>query len=1175
MIENTGRATRTTVFIAIIVGFLMLGLPSIQFGGQEVDLSLVDDAAAAPGDRTLRIGYVALMDTLQTLNPFVYTWGTEGIMIWTCYSTLLTHDVNQNVIGDLALEWDSTPDGLQWHVKIVNNAKFYNRLETNGGNHPLTAADVIYTFMTFQETTPNNLQYFFPQMPGQTERLIESMWSVGDYDIYFKLRGQYAPFLIALATIPILPSYIWSQYNPLTFDTYDMGNGIPPLVGSGPYYYGLDDESPTTGAVELRESPTWFAREQYGYDVKPSLILFKDETDPTAQAHFLDYSNDFWVSPNGDQYVPLADTSSVDKFHSSQGYVWEFNMNQLSLADRDLYGIGGPQDYNNQLLLDPTVKLALQMSIDKSYIADEILEGLASPSDSLIPSVSPWHYVYGSEPGDVPIPFDPAGARALLNAAGWTYNTAGVSNPSATPLCKQGGSDPLSFRYITPNTDPKYHDASLRIDEWAAQAGVDLVYTGASTSAYMNGAWYSADYDTWLWNWWFGPSDDPSADVMQVLTTEAIGSWSDVYWSDPTYDALYYESLSTMTFDGRKALLDEMQRMAYEDSGCWPAVNVDNLYAAQTVPAAYGDRWTNWGNWTNYYTLCPDSSGPAYPWLWIQMYPLDNVAPQISGFTTDYEGDVVSPVRFTGSVVGETSVEFRWNFGDGTYSPWTTWSSGAYVDHQYAEDGIYKAYFMVRESSGLDAFMSSAKASVTIIDDSNTPPRNLVISTEPLGPDEGTLVYINGTAIDDQLDPMTFSWNFGDGTTGFGQQVTHQFTQGLPSYTITMYVDDGHLSQLPRPVSTTKLLGVGPNQPPTISVQDETAADKDGWWFTITASDSNPRDRLRFTWDWGDGDPVSVTTTQTAYHVYKFVRTFTLTVYADDLTGLSGHNVSDTGLINSVRTGANHVPKITLFTVTNQFPLTGEVVTFTGTGTDDDGDLLMYTWNFGDGNTATDVQSVSNTTLTVTHAYMDDGIYQAYLSVYDGTQSKLSSALDMIVDPATFGLSLVVGWNFVSVPLINTGYMANNLGLAFMDVVCGWNPMTATYDRNYYVGVSPIGSNFPIEEGEGYWIYSGTARTLPLTGDVRSSVLTRDVDVRIGGGWAIISTCTLTPGMMASDIPPMFSIEGGVTLVAAYNPVTGLYKSYYPIAPSTDFALTTGEALWVWITASGTFSLTP
>jgi uncharacterized protein YndB with AHSA1/START domain len=207
-----------------------------------------------------------------------------------------------------------------------------------------------------------------------------------------------------------------------------------------------------------------------------------------------------------------------------------------------------------------------------------------------------------------------------------------------------------------------------------------------------------------------------------------------------------------------------------------------------------------------------------------------------------------------------------------------------------------------------------------------------------------------------------------------------------------MYVDDGHLSQLPRPVSTTKLLGVGPNQPPTISVQDETAADKDGWWFTITASDSNPRDRLRFTWDWGDGDPVSVTTTQTAYHVYKFVRTFTLTVYADDLTGLSGHNVSDTGLINSVRTGANHVPKITLFTVTNQFPLTGEVVTFTGTGTDDDGDLLMYTWNFGDGNTATDVQSVSNTTLTVTHAYMDDGIYQAYLSVYDGTQSKLSTA---------------------------------------------------------------------------------------------------------------------------------------------------------------------------------------
>ena len=1138
------------------------------------DLSPADDAAAAPGSRTVRIGYVSLMDTLQTLNPLVMTWGTEYVMIYSCYSELLTRDVNQNVIGDLATSWTSSPDGLTWHFKMVNNARFYDRMRP-AEVHPVTAYDVKYSYELVQSSTNNIMQFYFPILPGQTQRLMESFTVINDYEFEIKLRGQYAPFLNALTSIPILPQYIWSQFlwNWANFKTSGGGTYYPPIVGSGAYFYVLDN-IPNTGAVTLQESPTWFAREEYGYDVKPSTLLFRDETEPTAQSNFNADVNDIWISPTGDQYAALVDDAYTDKFHSSQGYVWEFNMNQLTLADRDLYSVGGAGDYNNQLLLDPTVKLALQMTIDKSVIANEVLAGLATPSDSLVPAVSPWHYTYGSVPGETVIPFDPAGARDILNAAGWSYTTGGVLNTEATPLCKVGGSDPLIFRYITPDTSSKYHDASVLIDAWAAQAGIQLDYTGASTSSYMNGAWAAADYDTWLWNWWFTPTSDPSADVLQVLATEAIGGWSDVYWSNATFDALYYESLTTMDFAGRKAVLDEMQRMAYEDSGCYPVVSVDNLYAIQTVAAGAGDQWTNWGNWNNYYPLCGDS---GYWWLWMQLYPLDNPAPQITGFTTYYETNTTTPVNLGGSVVGEASVNFRWNFGDGTKSSWAPWTTGATTSHLYSTDGYYTAYFQVVESAGSDAFMSFQKATIKVRDDSNTAPRSLGISVWPGDPDAGTAVYFNGSAIDDQSDPMTFSWNFGDNQTAVGQSVTHQFTTGMPSYTVTMYVDDGRIGQLPRPVSTTALVSVAPNQAPTISVQAEPAVTKSTpWTFHITASDPNTRDQLKYTWDWGDAEPDSVTATQTAVHTYKFTGDYTLRVYADDQTGLLGHNVSGTALVHVQQAVGNHVPQISVFTVSNDAPLSGQIVTFTGTGLDEDlGDLLTFTWTFGDGETATSVQSIQNETLTMTHAYMVDGVYTAYLTVYDGQLSKLSSGIDMIVDPATATINLAAGWNMMSLPLINTGEMASTLGLGFGDLVVGWNSVTQSYDRTYIVGLSPPSANFAIENGLGYFVYVGMARPVALVGDVPSFLVTQDVNIPTAGGWALIGITSTATTWRASHIPAMYSVSGSIDLVAWYNPVTHSYKSYIPGIPITDYAMSPGMAVWVHAWTSGTLTYSP
>jgi len=72
-------------------------------------------------------------------------------------------------------------------------------------------------------------------------------------------------------------------------------------------------------------------------------------------------------------------------------------------------------------------------------------------------------------------------------------------------------------------------------------------------------------------------------------------------------------------------------------------------------------------------------------------------------------------------------------------------------------------------------------------------------------------------------------------------------------------------------------------------------------------------------------------------------------------------------------------------------------VTFYGTATDWDKDLLMFTWDFGDGTTDVSSQTVVNSTLTMDHAYSVVGPVLAYLSVTDG-QGTATTLDPVIVD---------------------------------------------------------------------------------------------------------------------------------------------------------------------------------
>jgi PKD repeat protein len=124
----------------------------------------------------------------------------------------------------------------------------------------------------------------------------------------------------------------------------------------------------------------------------------------------------------------------------------------------------------------------------------------------------------------------------------------------------------------------------------------------------------------------------------------------------------------------------------------------------------------------------------------------------------------------------------------------------------------------------------------------------------------------------------SYSWNFGDGSTGTGSSVQHTYgAGGTYSVTLTVTDDKGATG------SVTKSVAVVANQPPTAaftsSVTDLSAA------FNGTGSTDADGTITSYAWDFGDG---TTGTGASAQHSYGAAGTFTVTLTVTDDDGAIG-----------------------------------------------------------------------------------------------------------------------------------------------------------------------------------------------------------------------------------------------------------------------------------------------
>lgn len=193
----------------------------------------------------------------------------------------------------------------------------------------------------------------------------------------------------------------------------------------------------------------------------------------------------------------------------------------------------------------------------------------------------------------------------------------------------------------------------------------------------------------------------------------------------------------------------------------------------------------------------------------------------------------------------------------------------------------------------------------------------------------------------------SYSWTFGDGQTGSGASVSHNYnTPG--DYQVTLAVSTGgHCTD-----QITKTIHVRPQ--PTASFTATTVCQGNPTQFTSTSTGQNI---TGYQWNFGDGQSG---TGQTANHTYSQAGTYQVT-----LTVTTTYGCTDQ-ITQSVTVNEQPTASFTATTVCQ-----GQATQFTSTSTGQN--ITSYQWNFGDGQTGTGPNP--------THTYAQAGTYQVILSV--------------------------------------------------------------------------------------------------------------------------------------------------------------------------------------------------
>jgi len=239
----------------------------------------------------------------------------------------------------------------------------------------------------------------------------------------------------------------------------------------------------------------------------------------------------------------------------------------------------------NPVLKDARFRNALNWAIDRDKIAAIAYHGAAIPATSFLASdywKPPVDY-HWSPPADERYDYDPAKARALLDAAGYR-DTDGDG-------VREYKGKPISLRLWAVTEKNEYIVTGRLVAGWFKQIGLNVTFATMDDGSLSDHIYnmvrgtFTPDYDVFIWGW--GGDFDPGF-LLSVFLTNQINGWSDCAYSNPAYDRLFEQQDQQVNLAQRLETIHSMQRTIYDESPYIAYAYPETLQVYDTT------HWSGW-----------------------------------------------------------------------------------------------------------------------------------------------------------------------------------------------------------------------------------------------------------------------------------------------------------------------------------------------------------------------------------------------------------------------------------------------------------------------------------------------------------------------------------------------------------------------------------------------------
>lgn len=319
-----------------------------------------------------------IVGTPRFINPLLAISDADRDLTALTYSGLMRLAPGRGYEPDLAERYEMSPDGLNYTFYLRKNLHWQD-------GEKITADDIIFTVEKAQDQSIKSPKR--GTWNGVTVRKVD------DQTVQFSLKKPYN-FFLENTTMGILPEHLWGKIKPEQFPLSSL-NTDP--VGSGPYKV-TNITKDASGIPQV-------------YNLKPFHGFALGTAKINLDIRFYNSDKELLVALKSGE---VGGASAIAPSSATQ----------LAKDGQKILQAPLPRTFSvflnqsrNQVFVDPIIRQALSLAIDRQTLVDEVLAGYGTPLNGILPDT----IINQSVKEDLSV----ERAQKFLTDNGWQINSQG------------------------------------------------------------------------------------------------------------------------------------------------------------------------------------------------------------------------------------------------------------------------------------------------------------------------------------------------------------------------------------------------------------------------------------------------------------------------------------------------------------------------------------------------------------------------------------------------------------------------------------------------------------------------------------------------------------------------------------------------------------------------------